>query len=141
MKFFFALACLLFSYKPDPSLLVLDKDLKKPVQAVTGFTTAQYLQHCFPVYASEAEAIVAAADKVVKLMEKETVCHRIDTVATAHTMFLLMRNCDENPNYSVVMITNLKESQTSYGFTIVRKEENRRKAQQKLLDVATYLAQ
>lgn len=140
MKIIFALAGLLFSYKPDPSLLVLDKSLNKPVQAATGFTTAQYLQHCFPVYASEAEAIVAATDKIVKLMEKEPVCYHVDTVATAHTMFLLMKDCDGNPNYSVVMITNLEESQTSYGFTIVRKEESRRKAQQKLLDVATYLA-
>lgn len=141
MKILLALAFLLFSHKPDPSLLVLDKNLKKPVHTAIGFTTAQYLQHCFPVYASEAEALTEAIDKVVKLMEKGPVCYRIDTVATKHTMFLLMQDCGERPNYSVVMITNLEESQTSYGFTIVRNEESRRKAQQKLLDVATYLAQ
>jgi hypothetical protein len=141
MKTSFVLACLLFFLQPDPPLLVLDKNLKKPIHSATAFTTAQYLQHCFPIYASEAEAIVAATDKVVKLIEKELVCHRMDTVATAHTLFLVKQDCAPNPTYSVTVITTIEESHTSYGFKIVREEENRRKAQQKLLDFATYLAQ
>jgi hypothetical protein len=141
MKLFLALACLLFSYKPNPSLLVLDKSLKKPVQAATDFTTAHYQQHRFPVYASEAEAVIAATDKVVRLMEREAVCYRVDTITSGHTSFLLMQDCDIAPNFTVMMITNIEESQTSFGFALVRNEENKRKVQQKLLDFATYLAQ
>jgi hypothetical protein len=141
MKILFALVCLLFSFQPDPSLLVLDKNLKKPVLSATGFTTAQYLQHCFPVYAAEAEAIIAAIDNVVKKMDKEPVCYSVDTITTGHTVFILTQDCEPVPNYSITITTTVEESQTSYGFSIVKNEENRRKAQQKLLHFATYLAQ
>ena len=141
MKIIFALASLLLFTKPDPSFFVLDKSLKKPVQSASDFTTADYKQHSFPVYASETAAIIAATDKVVKLMDKDPVCYQFDTVTTGHTTFLLMQDCGVKHNYSVMMITNIEEHQTTFGFALVKNEDSKRKAQQKLLDFATYLAQ
>lgn len=141
MKCLLALACLLYAYKPDPSLLVLDKDLKKPVHTANRFTATQYLQHCFPVYAAETSDIIAATDNVVKKLDDEPACHRMDTITAAHTTFLLIQDCDPTPAVSVILMTTVEESQTTFGFTVVSKEENRRKAQQKLLDFAAYLDQ
>lgn len=140
MKILFALASLLLFSKPDPSFLVVDKNFKKPVQAASDFTTAEYKQHCFPVYASETPAIIAATDKLVRLMDREPVCYQFDTVVAGHTTFLLIQDCGLAHHYSVMMITNVEEHQTSFGFALVRDEESKRKAQQKLLDFATYLA-
>lgn len=140
MKPLIVLACLLLSFQPDPSLLVLDKDLRKPVHESAGFSTAQYQQHCFPVYAAEREVIIEATDKLVRLMERGPGCFQADTVTAGHTMFLLREDCEIIPSFSVLMITTIEESQTSFGFTLVKEEVNRRRAQQKLLDFATYLA-
>lgn len=140
MKFLTAIVSLLFLQPTDPSLLVLDKALQKPVAATNIFTPAEYQQHYFPVYASEAAAIIEAADTVVKRMERVPACFQTDTVTAGHTTFLLLQDCGMGPNYSVILITSLEESGTSFGFAIVNEEANRRKAQQKLLDFATYLA-
>jgi hypothetical protein len=143
MKCFIAVAFLLISGRPATSLLLLDINLKKPVQQVTGFTMTQYLQQRFPIYASEVEAIIDATDKVVKQMDREPHCNQMDTVATAHSMFLLTKSCEGGQNFTVtvVLVTKVEESQTSFGFKLVKNEMNKRKAQQKLLDFATYLAQ
>ena len=141
MNILFALASLLLFSTPDPSFLVLDKSLKKPVHTASEFSTAQYKEHRFPVYAAEKAAIIAATDKLVKLMDREPVCYQFDTVVAGHTSFLLIQDCGSSHTFSVMMITQVEESQTAFGFGLVRDENNKRKAQQKLLDFATYLAQ
>jgi hypothetical protein len=141
MNYLMAFALLLLSSPSAPPLLVLDINMKKPVHHATEFTSEQYLQRSFPVYANEAGAIIDAADQVVKLMDQEPLCHHVDTVATAHTRFLLTKSCEGGQNYSVMMLTTVDESQITFGVTLVKNETSRRKAQQKVLDMATYLAQ
>lgn len=139
MKLFLLVTGLFFFNNHEPSLLILDKNLKKPIQSATSFTPEQYMQSCFPVYEKDVEAIIQAADMVVKRMENVS-CHAVDTITAAHTRLLLISDCETIQTFSIVLITDITEGNTAFGYTLVAKEENRRKAQQKLLDFATYLA-
>jgi hypothetical protein len=141
MKTLLLLLLPLFSATPSTPLLLLDTTMRKPAKPAAEFSSVQYLQHHFPVYAEDVPDLVQAADKVVKEMEKEPSCHRIDTVATAHSLFLLVKDCNPVQNISVMLLTKIEETGTTYGYNLVAKEENRRKAQQKVLDFATYMAQ
>jgi hypothetical protein len=141
MKTLLLLVLLLLSGKPSTSLLLLDTTLRKPAQPATGFTPGQYLQHHFPVYTAEVQELVEAADKVVKEIERDLFCHDIDTIATAHSMFLLVKDCKPVQNVSVMLLTKIEETGITYGYNLIAREENRRKAQQKVLDFATYMAQ
>ena len=141
MKMILLLASLLIWDKPTAPLLLVDTELKKPAKQVDTFTTEQYLQRGFPVYASDVDALIDAADKVVRQIETAPECYRIDTIPTAHSVFYLVRDCDQGRHITVSLVTTVEESGTSYGFTIVKREMDRRKAQQKLLDFAMYLNQ
>jgi hypothetical protein len=140
MKTLLLLLLPIFLAKPSTPLLLLDTTLRKPAQPAMDFSSVQYLQHQFPVYAADVQALVQAADKVVKEMEGEPTCHRIDTVATAHSTFLLVKDCTPLQSISVMLLTKIEETGTTYGYNLVVREENRRKAQQKVLDFATYIA-
>jgi hypothetical protein len=140
MKLIIAAVGVLLYATPDPSLLVLDKQLKKPIHATSEFTTTHYLQQFFPVYEAEVEALLQATDIAVKRMEK-TVCYSVDTIATPHTTILVKTECDNVRKISVTVITRIEETNTAFGYNLVEKEENKRKAQQKLLHFATYLDQ
>lgn len=140
MKLLLLLLLLFASGKPTDPLLLLDTTLRKPAQPATEFSSVQYLQHHFPVYAAELQELIQAADKAVKEIASETSCYRIDTVATAHSMFLITKDCDPYQNISVMLLTRIDETGTTYGYNLVSKEENRRRAQQKVLDFAAYLA-
>ena len=140
MKVLLAVCCLLL-FKWDESLLVLDKNFKKPVQKATAFTTEQYLQQCFPVYVADVPSIIRSADLAVKLLDKQLPCNFSDTVTSAHTTIVILTDCEEVPGISIFIYTTIKETATSYSFALVSRENNWRRAQQKLLHFATYIDQ
>jgi hypothetical protein len=141
MKLLFALFYLFFFNRPADPMLVIDKDLKKPVTMTNTFTSEQYLQRTFPVYAHDVSTVVDATDKAVKWIDREQTCNSATKITAAHTSFLINITCEEFKKISVTLITQMDESNTSYSFPLIRNEEDLRKAQRRLLDFATYLEQ
>lgn len=140
MKFLFAALCLVLNGTPSP-LTIVDKRMKKPLKPATEYTTQDYMQHTFPIYTAEKEALVAAADKAAKWIEGAGTCYTIDTIETAHTQFRLLSDCKEGMSVSVTVFTQVAETATTYSFRLVENETDKRKAQQRLLDFATYIDQ
>ena len=141
MKTLLLFTCLLTYHHPDTVLLVVDKQLKKPLQETNRFTLETYLQQSFQVYAAEKEAVIEAVDRAVKWMDMENECFVLDSFRTAHTTIVVSTDCVNRTRYTLMLLTRLEESQNTYSFAIADGEENKRKAQQQLLDFATYLDQ
>ena len=140
MKLFLALLCLFLNSTPTP-LIIVDKALKKPLKTATDYTTQDYLQGTFPIYTADREALVAAADKVAKWIERSEICYLIDSIQTEHTLFRLVSDCEGGQNVTVTIFTEVAETATTYSFMLVKNETDKRKAQEKVLDFAMYLTQ
>jgi hypothetical protein len=141
MKLLLAALSLLFLQQPNDPLLVVDKDLKKPLAHASEFTTQLYLQRLFPVYEADVQAIVETTDNAVKWIDKEKACSSATKLTAARTTFLIEVSCEESRKINVVLVTQVKETNTSFSFALTRNEEDLRKVQRKLLDFATYLDQ
>lgn len=132
------LSMVLFSNASD-RLLVVDKDLRRPLGHTLDFTTQLYLQRNFPVYESETAAVINAVDKAVKWMGKEESCSATTKIAAGHTSIVVELKCEDGKKINLTLFTEVEESQTSYSFAMVRNEYDVRKVQRKLLDFATYI--
>jgi len=141
MKLLIAFFSLLLLNNPAETLLVVDKDLKKPLGHTNEFTLALYLQRSFPVYASDVPVIVATIDKAVKTLDKGQPCQQVVKLAAEHTSISIAIDCEDTRKISVNLITEITEVNTSYSYTLVRNEMDSRKVQRRLLDFATYLTQ
>lgn len=139
MKQLFLLLSLCVFSKPPATLLVVDKDLKKPARYTTEFTSELYLKRNFPVYATETAILAAAATKAAKELEAGSPCPLSSTLTAAHTRLLVSSDCNDYRKISVTLVTEVAETNTSYSFVLVRDEESIRHVQRKLLDLATYL--
>ena len=139
MKLLLAALSLFFFHRPADPLLVIDKDLKKPAAYATTFTTQQYLQRMFPIYALDVPALVEATDKAAKWIEKEQACHSSAKFNAEHTSILVDISCGELKTVTVTLITQVEENNTSYRFSLIRNDEDLRKAQRRVLDFATYI--
>ncbi|HEV7331566.1 MAG TPA: hypothetical protein VGN63_11050 [Flavisolibacter sp.] len=138
MKLLFAALCLLLNGAPA-SLIIVDKDMKKPLKPASTYSTQDYMQRTFPIYTSDREAIIAAADKAAKWIEQTGSCYTIDTIQTAHTLFRVVTDCEGGLNVTVTLFTEVAETATSYSFRLVENETDKRKAQERLMDFATYI--
>lgn len=138
MKLLIAFFSLLLVHA-SPAYLLVDKDLKKPVVHAEEFTTEQYLQRNFPVYAADVNAITDATDLAVRAIDKYAACKTLNTIVAAHTTFLIEKECEGSGRISVTLITEIENNHTSYSFALVRDESDIRKVQRKLLDFATYI--
>ncbi|RYZ52869.1 MAG: hypothetical protein EOO14_16170 [Chitinophagaceae bacterium] len=140
MKLFIVALSLFLTGAPTP-LIVVDKALKKPLQSVAVYTTQDYLKGTFPIYTAERDALVAAADKVAKWIERTEACYSIDSIRTEHTLFRLLSDCEGGLNVTVTMFTEIAETATTYSFILLKNEGDKRKAQEKLMDFATYIGE
>ena len=140
MKLFLAALCLFLNGTPAP-ISIVDKAMKKPLKPATDYTTQDYLQSTFPIYTADREALVAAADKVAKWIERTTSCYITDSIQTEHTLFRLLADCGGGLNVTVTMFTEVAETATTYSFVLVKNETDKRKAQEKLMDFALYINQ
>jgi hypothetical protein len=141
MKLLFVFVATLLSHLPPSTLLVIDKDMRKPPSQTTEFSTALYMQRNFPLYAADVPVLVEAIDEAVKEVDKLTPCAPADTINAAHTTILIRKDCEAKGNINVTLITEVVEMQTSYSFSLVKGEDDVRKAQRRLLDFATYISQ
>lgn len=139
MKLLIVLAGIFLFHKPAPTLLIIDRELKKPWQPATEFTTQQYMQNGFPIYASDLDALEKAANKAAIQIGQGMICYSTDTVKTSRSGFLLHIDCHPMKTITVILQTFIPEKDITYNFSLVTKEASQRKAQQKLLDFATYL--
>lgn len=140
MKLLIAALCVVFTGTTN-HLLIVDKNMKKPLKPATEFSTQDFMQHNFPVYTADKEAIIAAADKAAKWIAQAEGCQITDTVQTPHTFFVVATDCEEGRAVSVRLFTRVAETATIYSFDLVEHEPNRRKAQQRLMAFATYINQ
>ncbi|NTS43643.1 hypothetical protein HRG84_22375 [Flavisolibacter sp. BT320] len=140
MKLLLVALSLLLSGAPTP-LIVVDKALKKPLKSVDVYTTQDYLKGTFPIYTAERDALVAAADKVAKWIERKQDCYSIDSIKTEHTLFRMLSDCEGGLNFSITLFTEVAETATTYSFILVKNEGDKRKAQQKVMDFATYIGE
>lgn len=138
MKLLFVALCLVLSGTPGP-LAIVDKNMKKPLKPVSAYTTGDYLQHTFPIYTAERAALVAAADKAAKWIEKAGSCYTTGSIQTDHSVFSITFDCEGGMNVSVIIFTEIAETATTYSFRLVENETDKRKAQERLMDFATYI--
>jgi hypothetical protein len=141
MKLLVAVFPLLLFTSATDTLLIVDKDLRKPVGHTNNFTTQLYLQRNFPVYASETTAIIEATDKAVRWIESEQPCQARTEIKAGHTTITIQVFCDGGKKINLTLMTEVEESQTSFSFALARNEYDLRKAQRRLLDFATYISQ
>lgn len=140
MKLLLTAVCMLFTSVSTP-LMILDKNLKKPVRAATEFSVQDYQQHTFPIYTADKEAIIAAADEAARWIEQVNACYTLDSIETPHTRFIVSTDCKNGLSVSVTLMTEVAETRTAYSFALVKFEGDKRKAQQRLMDFATYINQ
>lgn len=122
-------------------LLLIDMDGKKPLRPVTEFSAAQYLTRNFPIYAADRQALIAATEKAAKLIDRRRNCNSLDTLSANHTLVLLQTSCTEVRTVSVRLVTKCGEQGFWCDFEVVRKEQDERTAQRKLLDLSAYLSE
>jgi len=139
MKLLLVLYSLLLAHV-NPPLLVVDRNLKKPLGYTATFSTQQYLQQTFPVYKADVDGVLNAVDQAVKAVEKNAEMETHDTISAGHTTLLIRKNVAGTADIEVVLLTNVDEIHTSFSFALVRLEPDVRKVQRRLLDFATYLA-
>lgn len=140
MKLLILLFGYLSFYDSPQQLLILDQKLKKPIRTATDFNAVQFMQNNFPVYAADVNDVIRATDKTVKYLDKIKTCFTCDTITAARTMFIIKTDCLEGiENITVMVVTAMEESKSSFGFSISARETNKRKAQQNLLNFAAYL--
>lgn len=125
--------------KPDPKLVLIDRQLKNRAVSAEHFSFDQYINRTFPIYTEDISAVIAALEAIAKKMEQKTVCDESDTVNVRHTRFIINTNCHPYRNVSVRMITRLDENNICCSFELIQKEDNYRKIQRALLDLSTYL--
>lgn len=140
MKLLFAALLVVCNGTPSP-LMIVDKNMKKPLKPVMEYTTQDYMQRTFPIYTNDKSAIITAADKVAKWIEQTESCHAVDSIFTPHTTFVVSTDCNGGRNVSVRLFTQIAETATTYCFTLVEFETDKRKAQERLMDFATYIDQ
>lgn len=139
MKESLLLISLLFFGQQKEEFLVVDRGLKKPLAHATTFSTQLYLQRTFPVYATDAELVVAEIDNAVKWIEKNEDCACLEKFTAGRTSIVVNMREEEIKTCSITLITQVAESHTSYSFALTTNEEDLRKAKRRLLDVATYI--
>lgn len=137
MKSLLLLLCMLAAYRPPEKILLVDTRLAAPVTYTDQFTTEHLFKKKFPVYVTEVAGLVEATEKLARLIDRGQTCDVSDTVRTNHSMLVLNTNCWEHKTFTVLLKTQVEG--TSVSFPLVWKEDNKRKAQTRLIDFTTYL--
>ncbi len=138
MQVLFWLLSLSIIQAPPDRFIVIDMNLTQPANEEADFTIDNYFKRKFPIKSGDIKSVIAAADKAAKLLDSKKT-FTIDTLLNGQTTFIICANDDEFKTVSARLITVLEGSNISFAFELLRKEDDRRKAQRKLLDFAAYL--
>ena len=140
MKYLLAFVLLSLTHKPATNLLLLDTNLKVPMTETTDFNWDQFRSHQFPIYAEDRKVIMEAAERMARIIEKDPGCFAFDTVAANRSLLVTYADCQTAKAITVRLQTRIAEKNLTCNFELIKAETNPRKAQKKLLDLATYLA-
>jgi len=132
----------LFAFNTKPvSLLVIDMNGKTPPRHTTEFSMEQYLSRHFPIYASDLKVVINATVQAAKLIDRKPPCEAVDTIAAAHTLIIIHTECANGKELTVRYVTKIEEQNFLCDFEVLKKAEDFRAAQEKLIDFASYLSQ
>ncbi len=126
------------AWRPAQKIAVVDMTLKLPISYTDAFTNDLIFKKKFPVYANELKLLSDATQEAAKQIHKGVRCNVRDTVTAGHTLIIIIGDCSDDKLISVVLKTQLEDM--NIFIPIVTKEVDKRKAQMKLIDFATYLA-
>jgi hypothetical protein len=139
MKLIALLLTLTLFHEPPATLIVVDRNLKNPPGYTDDFTIDDYFKRNFPIYSADVDAVIKAAQKTAKIIDQRKEYNGSDTIKANQTTFILTTKSEEEKTVTVRLITVLEEKDLSFEFVLVRKEDDNRQAQRKLIDFATYL--
>jgi hypothetical protein len=131
-----ALTC--FAFNSSPSILMIDTGMRNEKKTTDDFTIEDYFKRSFPVYADDIKAVIDAAEKMAKTIDRNDQCSY--SIDANHTIIYLKKDCENTKAFSVRFVTKLDDKKMYFDFELVRKETDRRQAQQRLLDFASYLS-
>ncbi|RYZ25255.1 MAG: hypothetical protein EOO10_18755 [Chitinophagaceae bacterium] len=139
MKYLLAFVLLSLIHKPATTLLLVDTNLKLAIVETNDFDWDQFRSHQFPIYAKDRKAIIKAAERMAKIIDKDPACFAFDTVAANRSLIVTYADCQTAKSITVRLQTRIGEKNLTCNFELIKAETNPRKAQKKLLDLATYL--
>jgi hypothetical protein len=128
---------LFFVISTPPEILVVDTGLKKGLKTTEDFTIEEYFHRNFPIYVDDVTEVIEGVQKIAKIIDRNVQC--IDTISANRTVIFLQTNCETNKTISVRLLTKIEGKKMFFDFELVRNETNRRLAQQRLLELASYL--
>ena len=128
---------LFFALSNPPEILVVDTGLKKGLKTTEDFTIEEYFHRNFPIYVDDVTEVIEGVQKIAKIIDRNVQC--IDTISANRTVIFLQTNCETNKAISVRLLTKIDGKKMFFDFELVRNETNRRMAQQRLLELASYL--
>lgn len=134
------LSCITLLKTDSIPMLLIDMDGKKPLRPATEFSVEQYITRNFPIYAADLPALIEATEKAAKLIDRHRNCNSVDTLKANHTLLLVQTSCAEIRTVTVRLVTKSGEQGFWCNFELVRKEQDERTAQRKLLDFSGYLS-
>ena len=140
MKLLGMLLSLVLANPSQPTISLIDKNLKKPIGQTHDFNVENYVQRLFPVYADDVSTVAATVDDVVRLIGRDR-DFSWDTVRANHSYFILNTEVvDYDKVITIRLGTSVEAIRMSFDFELVKMECDIRKAQRKLLDFADYLS-
>jgi hypothetical protein len=139
MKLIALFLTLTLFHEPPATLIVVDRNLKTPPGYTDDFTIDDYFKRNFPIYSADVDVVIKAAQKTAKIIDQRKEYNGSDTIKANQTTFILTTKSEEEKTVTVRLITVIEEKDLSFEFVLVRKEDDNRQAQRKLIDFATYL--
>ncbi|RYZ26962.1 MAG: hypothetical protein EOO10_14105 [Chitinophagaceae bacterium] len=125
-----------FTY--SPGILLIDIEMKNDIKTAEKFTIEDCFKKSFPVYVDDIKAVAEAAEEMAKTIDRNDQCEY--SIKANHTTIYLKKDCKKTQGFSVRFVTKLENEKTYFDFELVRNEKDRRLAQQRLLDFASYLS-
>lgn len=122
----------------SPGILMIDTGLKNEIKTTDDFTIEDYFRRSFPIYEEDVAEVIEATEKMAKVIDRNLLC--TDTIRANRTVLYLNMNCETKKGISVRLLTKIEGKNMFFDFEVVRNEESRRIAQQRLLDLASYLS-
>ena len=126
-----------FAFNHSPSIFMIDTGMKAEKKTTEDFTLDDYFKRSFPVYVDDINAVIEGAEKIAKAIDRNDRCEY--SIDANHTTIYLKKDCENTQAFSVRFVTRLENKKMSFDFELFR-NENRRQAQQRLLDFAAYLS-
>jgi hypothetical protein len=137
MKQALLLLLLLPGFAKTQEIVLIDRNLKTPVQPVPAQAEQEWVNQWFSIYANDLDSVILIVENLVRLINRRDV--PIERLWTAgHTKFVI--NTQRNGRiytYAIFVNTHLEDVGTS--LNLVKRGSGERQAIQRLLQFLDYL--